>query len=102
MQATTVHMYASGHAPSYPGQEAGQTASSSNPPHVNHCGIRILLGLPQGTNISPSAWFLLIMHDTILQNLSATTPFSLHVHQNYTMSIQNRDSKSESGSKEVQ
>jgi hypothetical protein len=101
MQVATVHMYASGHAPLYPGQEAGQATSASDPPHVNHFGIRPLLGLPQGTNISPGTWSLLIMNDTISQDLFTTTPFSLHAHQNYAMSILNRDSELESGSKVV-
>jgi hypothetical protein len=58
MQATTAHTYSSGYAPLHPGQEAGQATSASCPPHVNHCGICPLLGLPQGTNISPGAWCL--------------------------------------------
>ncbi len=56
MQAAMAHTYSSGHAPLHPGQEAGQAASASNPPHVNHCGICPLLGLPQGTNISLGTW----------------------------------------------
>jgi hypothetical protein len=58
MQAAMACMYSSSHTPLHPGQEAGQAASASGPPHVNHCGICPLLGLPHGTNISPSAWCL--------------------------------------------
>jgi hypothetical protein len=56
MQAATARTYSSSQSPLHPRQEAGQAASASSPPHVNHCGICPLLGLPQGTNISPGAW----------------------------------------------
>jgi hypothetical protein len=74
IEAAMAPMYTSGHTPLHPGQEAGQAASARDPPHFNHCGICPLLGLPQGTNISPGTWSLLTMHDTISQDLPATNP----------------------------